>query len=135
MVKIPACKILPPQTFNPTWKTLFVLMIVFLFFQSLFYFKLFKNNQPQTSLSAFKYWWKQRLNMKKIEIFLQLFYFGLFKTNVRLVKCVKPIRKLFFSKCLVVLGKASTWEKREGKFHCWQLFYHPFHFDIYKGLS
>ena len=74
--------------------------------------------------------------MKKIGNFITtvLFWF-VQKKNVRLVKCAKPICKLLFSKCLVVLGRASTWEKGEGKFHVWQLFYHPFHFDIYKGLS
>ena len=46
----------PPAPFNPTWKILFVLMFVFLFFPIPFYFKLYKNNKPQTLLSEFKYW-------------------------------------------------------------------------------
>ena len=50
---------------------------------------------------------------KRLNIFFQLFYFGFFKKIIRLLtECVKPICKLFFPKCLVVLGKGSTWEKR-----------------------
>ena len=58
-----------------------------------------------------------------MDIFFQLFYFGFFKKILRLLtKHVKPICKLFFSKCLVVQGKGFTWEKGEGKFHVWTYF-------------
>ena len=91
--------------------------------QSLFYFKLYKNNQPQTLPLEFKHWWRQQLYMKRLDIFFQLFYFGFFKKIIRLLtKCVKPICKLFFPKCLVVQGKGFTWEKGEGKFHVWTYF-------------
>ena len=52
-----------------------------------------------------------------------MFYFGLFKKILRLLtKYVTPMCKLFFPKCLVALGKGSTWEKGDGKFHVWTYF-------------
>ena len=60
---------------------------------------------------------------KRLDIPFQLFYFGLFIKIFRLLrKSAKPIWKLFFPKCLVLIGKGYTSEKRKNIFHVWVYF-------------
>ena len=113
-----------PHTFQSYLENLICFNVCFLFFSNPF----FISNLIRT-ISLKRYF--QNLNIggdsesiwKRLDILFQLFYFGLFKKILRLLtKCVKPICKLFFPNCLVVLGKGSTWEKEEGKFHVWTYF-------------
>ena len=104
----------PPLTFQSYLENLVCLNACFPLFSNPFFISKF----IRTTSLKLRF---QNLNIggdseyiwKRLNIFFQLFYFGFFKKIIRLLtKCVKPICKLFFPKCLVVLGKGSTWEKR-----------------------
>ena len=95
--------------FNAIWKTLFVLMFVFLFFPIRFLFQTLRT----TSL---------KLGFENLNIDRGQQEYEKDWTFFRLAKHVKPICKLIFPKCLVVLGKGCTWQKRESKFYVWTYF-------------
>ena len=111
----------PPPTFQSYLENLLCLNACFPLFSNPFFISNFiRITSLKLCLQNLNIGGDSKYIWKRLDIFFQLFYFGFFKKILRLLtKCVKPICKLFFPKCLVVQGKESTWEKGEGKCHVW----------------
>ena len=114
----------PPPTFQSCLENLDCLNVCFPLFPNPFFISNFiRTTSLKLCLQNLNIGGDSKYIWKILDIFFQLFYFGFFKKILRLLtKCVKPICKLFFPKCLVVQGKGFTWEKGEGKFHVWTYF-------------
>ena len=114
----------PPPTFQSYLENLLCLNACFPLFSNPFFISNFiRITSLKLCLQNLNIGGDSKYIWKRLDIFFQLFYFGFFKKILRLLtKCVKPICKLFFPKCLVVQGKGFTWEKGEGKFHVWTYF-------------